>query len=364
MIEFIPATVIDPTPLQFLWFLLLGVLAIGYFVLDGFDLGIGALYPFIAKNEEEKAQLRRSIGPVWDGNEVWLLSAGGVLFAAFAPAYATTFSGFYLAIILVLLGLIARAISLEFRAHDTKWHGLYDGAFFLGSAVPALLFGVAIGNVIEGLPLNNIGDYVGIPLVGLLRPFPLACGLVGLVTMLAQGAAWTALKLPVGSEARERAIGMRKVFAIVTIVLFVVTTALFFLLANHNLVLGSVQSILAIVFAIVIIAGAVVAIQAKGQDNDLSSFIGISAIPVGLIGITAASLFPFLVPSIPESASLYPIIGTAGGPSLSVASAGGSDLALTAMTIIACIGVPLVLVYHVITYRTFRGRLTAEDLEY
>ena len=130
-------------------------------MLDGFDLGAGALYPFIAKGEDEKRLVRASIGPVWDGNEVWLLTGGGAIFAAFPAVYAATFSGFYLAIMLVLFGLILRAVSLEFRHRDESWHGFWDFCFFVGSLVPALLVGVALGNVIRGIPLNEAGDYTG-----------------------------------------------------------------------------------------------------------------------------------------------------------------------------------------------------------
>ena len=135
------------TTLGILWFVIMFVLIAGYFILDGFDLGVGVLYPFLTKSESEKKDLIWSIGPVWDGNEVWLITAGGVLFAAFAPAYATTFSGFYLAIMLVLFGLILRAVSIEYRAHAEDMTKLWDATFFVGSLLPALLFGVAIGNV-------------------------------------------------------------------------------------------------------------------------------------------------------------------------------------------------------------------------
>ena len=129
----------------------------GDFVLDGVDRGAGVLYPFVAKGDEEKAVVRTSIGPVWDGNEVWLLTAGGALFAAFPAAYATTFSGFYLAVMLVLFGLIVRAVSLEFRAHDPKWARAWDVCFTVGSLLPALLLGVALGNVIAGIPMAANG---------------------------------------------------------------------------------------------------------------------------------------------------------------------------------------------------------------
>ena len=166
--------------LAVLCFFLIFVLIAGYFVLDGFDLGIGVLYRALAKTEGERALVRRSIGPVWDGNEVWLLTAGGALFAAFPAAYATTFSGFYLAVMLVLFGLIVRAVSLEFCAHDKQWGRVWDVCFTVGSFLPALLLGVALGNVIAGIPMAENGDYAGVPLLGLLSPFTLVTGLLGL----------------------------------------------------------------------------------------------------------------------------------------------------------------------------------------
>ena len=199
------------SPLAIIWFLLIGVLIFGYFALDGFDLGAGVLYPVLGRSEADRAVIRRSIGPVWDGNEVWLLTAGGALFAAFAPAYATSFSGFYLAIMLVLFGLIVRAVSLEFRAHDAAWARLYDVMFVVGSLLPALLCGVAVGNVIAGIPLDANGDFTG-TFFTLLTPFTLSCGVLGLVHMLVQGSAWIALKAPEdaeGAELAERARALR-----------------------------------------------------------------------------------------------------------------------------------------------------------
>ena len=191
--------------LAVLWFFLIFVLIAGYFVLDGFDLGIGVLYRALAKTEGERALVRRSIGPVWDGNEVWLLTAGGALFAAFPAAYATTFSGFYLAVMLVLFGLIVRAVSLEFRAHDKQWGRVWDACFTVGSFLPALLLGVALGNVIAGIPMAENGDYAGVPLLGLLSPFTLVTGLLGLAMCLSAGAAWAALKTQRESAVHARA---------------------------------------------------------------------------------------------------------------------------------------------------------------
>ena len=171
------------TVLGVLWFFLIFLLIAGYFVFDGFDLGAGVLYPFLAKNDQERSYIRHAIGPVWDGNEVWLLTAGGALFAAFAPAYATTFSGFYLAIMLVLFGLIVRAVSVEFADRDPKWARVWNACFFVGSLLPALLFGVAVGNIYAGIPMDANGDYAGVPLLGLVTPFTLLCGLLGLALL-------------------------------------------------------------------------------------------------------------------------------------------------------------------------------------
>ncbi|MDR2849976.1 MAG: cytochrome d ubiquinol oxidase subunit II, partial [Verrucomicrobiota bacterium] len=148
--------------LQITWLLLIGVLLIGYAVLDGFDLGVGVWHLF-AKKGAERDRLIRSIEPHWDGNEVWLLTGGGALFAAFPPVYATVFSGFYLALMLVLLGLILRAVSIEFRHRvaDPRWVAVWDAAFAAGSVLPSLLYAVAVGNVLRGLPLNAAGDYTG-----------------------------------------------------------------------------------------------------------------------------------------------------------------------------------------------------------
>ena len=144
-----------------IWFFLVALLLTVYVILDGFDLGAGVLYPFLGKTADDKSVIRAAIGPVWDGNEVWLLTGAGAIFAAFPMVYAMTFSGFYLAIMLVLFGLILRAVSLEFRHQDSAWAPVWDGAFFLGSLVPSLLVGVALGNVIRGVPMDAQGNYIG-----------------------------------------------------------------------------------------------------------------------------------------------------------------------------------------------------------
>lgn len=337
------------TVLGILWFILIAVLIAGYFILDGFDLGAGVLSPFVAKDEKEKAIVRRSVGPVWDGNEVWLLTAGGALFAAFAPAYATTFSGFYLAVMLVLFGLIIRAVSLEYRAHDPKWKGVWDASFFVGSLLPALLFGVAIGNVYAGIPMDANGDYIGIPLLGLVTPFTLLCGLLGLSIFLTQGATWLAMKAPKPSDFQARVAGLRRPLALVSLVLFVAVTA-YALIGIQPAMDPALEVVRWAVFVLVAAALIGVIVTSKEDGNDLVPFLVSSASALFLVVLFAASMFPNLV------------VATVG-ENITIATAASSDLALGWMTGITCIGLPLVLIYHVIIYRTFRGRLTDEDLQ-
>ena len=336
--------------LSIVWFFLIFVLIAGYFVLDGFDLGAGVLYRALAKDETERALVRRSIGPVWDGNEVWLLTAGGALFAAFPAAYATTFSGFYLAVMLVLFGLIVRAVSLEFRAHDAQWARVWDACFTVGSFLPALLLGVALANVVAGVPLAANGDYAGVPLLGLLTPFTLVVGLLGFSMCLAAGARWVALKTPLGSAVRARAGKLARVWQVVSAVLFAAATVLALAVVKPELAAGMMPA--AVVAAVAFLACIAASALAGNKGADLPAFILQSAAAVCLVALVAVSLFPNLV------------VASAGsvGASITIASAASSDLSLAWMTGIACVGVPLVLVYHVIVYRTFRGRVSEKDV--
>ncbi|WP_417295178.1 cytochrome d ubiquinol oxidase subunit II [Ellagibacter isourolithinifaciens] len=339
------------TILQILWFFLIFVLIAGYFVLDGFDLGAGVLYPILAKDETERAYIRRSIGPVWDGNEVWLLTAGGALFAAFPAAYATTFSGFYLAVMLVLFGLIVRAVSLEFRAHDASWSRVWDVCFIVGSFLPALLLGVAVGNAFAGIPMAANGDYSGVPLLGLITPYTLLVGLLGFAMCLTAGCLWIALKTPEGSDLRARARKLGGILQIVTLVLFAVCGVM-----TLGVIRPAIEPAMwpaACVFAVLFVAALIVSIYlGRAKGSDLGAFLAQSAGAVCLIGLLATSMFPTLVVADPAGV----------GASITAATAASSEISLAWMTGIACIGVPLVLVYHVIVYRTFRGRLSEEDV--
>lgn len=331
-----------------LWFIIICILIIGYFALDGFDLGAGVLYPFVAKDERDKMRVMHAIGPVWDGNEVWLLTAGGALFAAFAPAYATVFSGFYLAIMLVLFGLIFRAVAVEFRAHGGEMPALWDGLFFIGSLLPALLLGVAMGNIVQGLPLDANGDYIG-GFFALLNPFALLCGVLGLVHMLAQGSAWIALKAPEGSELHAKAASLRRCLSIADLVVFALVSIAFFVFVKPQLPYALGLEPLAIIGAVVFVAsmlGILIACKAGAPKKDVIGPVLAGLGCLGLVLILAGTQFPNLVPALDPALSL------------TVANCASSNTALFAMTVIACIGVPIVLVYHVLVYRAFRGRIS------
>lgn len=338
------------TVLTVLWFFLIFVLIAGYFILDGFDLGVGVLYPFVAKDEEEQAIARRAIGPVWDGNEVWLLTAGGALFAAFPAAYATTFSGFYLAVMLVLFGLIVRAVSFEFWAGDKKWRGVWNVCFFVGSLLPALLLGVAVGNIFAGIPMDANGDYAGVPLLGLITPFTLLTGLLGLSMFMAAGASWLALKAPKPSDIQARAAKLRMPLQIVSLVLFAIVSVYALVLIAPDM--DPTLAVPRYLFAILVVAGLVAALYlGKVKGCDLGAFLSQSVSSFSLTGLLACSMFPNLVVASEGSV----------GPTLTLMNASASELSLFYMIVIVCIGLPLVLVYHVIVYRTFRGRVSVAD---
>lgn len=330
--------------LGILWFMLICLLIAIYYVLDGFDLGSAILMPFVAKTEGEKKALTQAIGPVWDGNEVWLLTAGGALFAAFPAAYATSFSGFYLAIMLVLFCLILRAVSVEFRNMDPDWHQLWDVTLFIGSLLPALLFGVALGNCLQGVPLNAIGDYTG-TFFGLLRPFPLLCGLLGLATIIMQGACWLSAKIEAGTEMQLRCKKARTIMQVVVLVLVCLVSIVYFFVVKANYAEGPAFAI-AVLAAIVMLAGIIVGFLTNVRGMDWASFFANSAVCVALVVLFATAMFPnFIVCNVDPALSI------------TVGTAASSDLTLTIMTVITCICVPLVLVYNILVYRAFRGRV-------
>ncbi len=337
--------------LENIWFFLVAVLLTGYVVLDGFDLGAGVLYPFIARGEDEKRVVRSSIGPVWDGNEVWLLTGGGAIFAAFPAVYAATFSGFYLAIMLVLFGLILRAVSLEFRHRDESWHGFWDLCFFAGSLVPSLLVGVALGNVIRGIPLDEAGDYTG-TFLELLNPYSLLVGVTGLVLLVTHGASWLAVKTE--GPVYRRAVKWRTPLFLVCVALAVVTslaTITWVPRASDNVLERPVGWLFIVVLAVALVY---TFWQQRREDGDLRAFLGSVVTIVALAGIAAVGNYPDIIPAR----------GTPESTSLTVTSAASGPLTLKVMLIIALIGVPLVLLYTFFVYRTFRGKVKPAPGDY
>jgi cytochrome d ubiquinol oxidase subunit II len=329
------------TFLQNVWFLLIGVLLAGYSVLDGFDLGVGVLFPFLARTENEKRALANAVGPVWDGNEVWLLAGGGALFAAFPMAYATVFSGFYLALMLVLFALILRAVSLEFRAHDLARRGLWEAAFVGGSFLPALLFGVALGNVVVGVPLDARTDFAG-TFFTLLRPLPLVFGLLGLCAFLVHGGAYAALKTE--GPLRERARRATRIAALATGIAFLLSfvSVLVYLPA-------ALKSVPAWIFSglVGLSLGLVLFAARKGRDGRTLLFS--SAMFLSLWGVVAAIHYPNLVRATDPALSL------------TVVNASSSPLTLKVMLIIALVGMPLVVGYTIFAYRVFKGKARPGD---
>ncbi|MEI6450890.1 MAG: cytochrome d ubiquinol oxidase subunit II [Actinomycetes bacterium] len=334
-----------------IWFFLVAFLLTGYVVLDGFDLGAGVLYPFIAKSEDERRVVRASIGPIWDGNEVWLVTGGGAIFAAFPMVYAMTFSGFYLAIMLVLFGLILRAVSLEFRHRDTSWSKVWDGAFFLGSLAPSILVGCALGNVIRGVPMNANGDYTG-TFLQLLNPYSLLVAVTGLFLIVQHGAAWLALKSE--GELQARAVKYRRVTFWVCAVLAVATSV-----ATIATVSRASDNVfgrpLGWFFLVLLALSLLYTIwQMMKEGGELKSFLGSAVIIVALAGIAAVGNFPEMVPAR----------GTPPSTSLTVTNSASGHLTLQVMLIVALIFCPIVLAYTAYVYWVFRGKTKAADAEY
>lgn len=342
--------------LHWIWFLLLGLLLAIYAATDGYDLGIGVLYPFLARNDEERGALRQSIGPVWDGNEVWLLVTGGALFGAFPLAYANALSAFYLAVMLILFGLILRGVSLEFHGHGSgAWARVFDAAFFLGSLLPALLFGVAVGNVIEGIGMRpGIGGphVTSSSLFSLLTPYTLLVGLTGLVMFLMVGASWAALKTQ--GDLQRRSAAVRSATQIVFVVLFVAVTAATAAnsVAKKQLSDGLGRPI-GWVMLVVLIGGLVYARWAMLAKKDWPAFVGAMVAIAGLTGVGAAGLYPNLIRS--ESGKALAV---------TVSNAASGHLAQVLMLVVALIAVPAVIAYSVYVHRVFSGRVAPEDVEY
>ncbi len=322
--------------LQITWFALIGVLLGGYAVLDGFDLGVGFWHLF-SKKEQERRIFLQAIGPVWDGNEVWLLTGGGAIFAAFPPVYASVFSGLYLALLLVLAGLILRAVSVEFRHQVAApgWRKLWDTAFAVGSVLPALLFGVALGNLVRGLELDGSGNYTG-GFFALLNPYALLVGVTGLAMFATHGALYLALKTE--GETRQMARGWARTASRVYLALFLATAA-------WSLAYQQRGSMLLPAIACAVALGSIVGIGLMEKaDKTWPAFLLSSLSILALLAATGATLYPNLVPALNDPAL-----------SLTLFNSSASQKSLTVMLTVALLGMPVVIGYTIFIYRTFAG---------
>ena len=332
---------------QIIWFILWGVLWAVYFMLDGFDFGAGILYGFISRDETDKKMIKKTIGPLWNGNEVWLITAGGATFAAFPTTYALMFSYLYSALLLVLFALILRGVALEFRgkADSPGWKKGWDLAIFLGSFLPALLFGVAFGNIFQGLPMDADG-YHG-SLLSLLNPYGLLTGLLFVLLFLVHGSLWLTLKT--SNSLSDRAAGLAKKlwFALLFVAVAFLAHTHFAtrLYANY---LGNYVLLIVPVLAVLSLLG-IMFFASKGQY--LKSFIS-SCLTIVLVTFTGViGLYPNLIPSNLDARH-----------SLTIFNSSSSIYTLKIMTVVALIFVPIVIAYKIWVYRIFRAPVTVEEV--
>lgn len=335
--------------LNTVWFILIAVLYLGFFVLEGFDFGVGILLPFLGKTDQERRVIINTIGPHWDGNEVWLITAGGATFAAFPHWYATLFSGFYLPLFLILLALILRGVAFEFRSKDEnpKWRTFWDWAIFGGSLVPALLFGVAFTNIMAGVPIDANMTYIG-GFWNLLNPYALIGGLTSLLGFILHGAVFLSLKTD-GEMMTRAQDAARKVWLPATLVLVVFIIATYFF-TDVLQQLGINPAPIPIgAFFTMLAAGYFIYTRRSGWAFFMTALT---------ILFATATIFMILYPRVMVS-SLDPAY------SLTIYNAASSPYTLRVMSIIALIFVPIVLAYQAWSYWVFRKRITAkQELHY
>ena len=332
---------------QTVWFLLIAVLWIGYFILEGFDFGVGTLLPFVSKNEADRRAVLTTLGPVWDGNEVWVLVAGGATFAAFPEWYATLFSGFYLPLFLILVSLIVRGVAFEYRSKYGKaqWRQRWDIAIVTASFIPALLWGVAFANIVRGVPIEMSKDgnleYVG-GFFNLLNPYALLGGVVTLTVFLTHGAVFLALKTEGGIRERARSLALKLglVAAVAAVAFLAWTNAM--LPEFNGLVFG-----LSVFVAIFWLAGLFSVLKVR----EGWAFIFSAATIATFVATLFYALYPRVMPSSISSKF-----------DLTITNASSTPYTLKVMTVVAVVMTPLVLVYQGWTYWVFRKRISASQI--
>jgi cytochrome bd ubiquinol oxidase subunit II len=342
------------------WFIAVALMITLYVLLDGFDLGAGAIHLFAAKNDRERRTILRAIGPVWDGNEVWLIAGGGTLFFAFPLLYASSFSGFYLPLIMVLWLLIIRGLSIELRGHinDPLWASFWDATFFIGSALLAIFFGAALGNVVRGVPLDEDGNFFQ-PLwtnfspfsetPGILDWYTVLMGLLALATLIVHGANFLAVKTEDGLNARFRRIS-RLGWVVLVVLTILGTIATFsvspWMLESFN------ERPYGYVLPLVAVAGLVGMILFNVRRGDMAAFVSSSAYIVGMLTSTVFAVYPRVLPAVDL------------GNSLTITNASASEYGQAVGIVWWSIGMVLAAIYFITIYRLFRGKVRLEDEGY
>jgi cytochrome d ubiquinol oxidase subunit II len=373
---------IDYDILRVIWWALLGVLLIGFALTDGFDMGVGALLPFVAKTDVERRVVINTVGPVWEGNQVWFILGGGAIFAAWPPLYAVSFSGFYLAMFVVLAALIVRPVAFKYRSKrdSATWRSSWDWALFAGGAVPALLFGVAVGNVLLGVPFHLTemlmprydGSFIA-KFVGLLRPFALLAGVVSLSMLLMHGAAWLSLKSegPVAARARRigtvaggvaiagyvlaglwMAIGIDGFAMVGAVVTDGPSNPLYSQVTRGGSWLSAYAERPWIAIAPVMgFAGMAMAMRGLRAGREVSTLLWSKLGITGVIASVGLTMFPFILPSTVDPDS-----------SLTVWDASSSHQTLFIMLVCTAIFMPLILAYTAWVYKVLWGKVTEADV--
>lgn len=372
---------LDYTTLRVIWWLLLGILLVGWAVMDGFDLGVGTLLPFVARTDEERRLVINTVGPVWEGNQVWLVLGGGAIFAAWPPLYAVSFSGFYLAIFAMLFGLILRPVGFKYRSKmpSQRWRENWDRVLFVGGLLPGLIAGVAVGNVLLGVPYHFDDSmrifYTG-SFFGLLTPFALVAGLLSVAMLVAHGASMLVIKTD--GPVAQRAARYGSVAALVSFVLFAAAGVwVAFGLPGYQITsqmvtdgpsnpllktaalggaaggwLHNYSSMPATVLAPLLgLAGALAGAYLLRAGRGIAAFLATGASIAGIILTVGFAIFPFFLPSSSQPSA-----------SLTVWDASSSHLTLAIMLVATAVFLPLIIAYTSWVYRVMKGKTTAEDM--
>ncbi|NKB83978.1 cytochrome d ubiquinol oxidase subunit II [Brucella grignonensis] len=371
---------LDYETLRIIWWVLLGVLLIAFAAMDGFDLGVGILLPFVGRTDVERRVVINTIGPVWEGNQVWLIVGGGSVFAAWPLLYAVSFSGFYLAMFIILFALILRPVGFKFRSKrdSVVWRTSWDWALFIGGFVPALIFGVAMGNVLQGVPFrfnNDLQIFYEGTFFGLLNPFALLCGVLSVTMLIMLGASWLVLKTTDEVQARARSYG--SIAALLTTVLYVVAGIINWSWVSGYAITSAVVTdgpsnplrkaveldhsawfvnyanypVLLIAPALGILAPLLLFITLRTKREVAPILIGQLSV-FGIIASVGVSMFPFILPSSSDPRS-----------SLTVWDASSSHMTLFIMLVVSLIFLPLIVAYTSWVYKVLWGKVDKEMIE-